>query len=50
MDMTISIDMVGWIIFVVKLTMMLHDATLQVEISDGKNVIVIKKMVKSSEW
>ena len=49
MSMTISKDMAGWIICVVKLTMTPHGATLQIQISDGKNVIVIKKMVKSSE-
>ena len=48
-SMAILISMVGRTIYVEKLTMMPHGATLRIQINDGKNVIAIKKMVNTSE-
>ena len=41
-SMAILISMVGRTIYVEKLTMMPHGATLLIQINDGKNVIAIK--------
>ena len=49
MNMTILINMVGQTIYVERLTMMPHGATLRIQINDGKNAIVIKPMVKHSD-
>ena len=49
MSMTILINMVGQTIFVGRLTLMPHGATLLIQINDGKNATVIKAMVKHSD-